>query len=104
MGQFSTQGFPPGAGGAAPTGALTSAEALPNGGYMAPNQGQAQGQAQGQWSINQVTRELIILRIILILPLLTCVLSLLASTKAGVSNSNTQRAKFQNGDKVMDQH
>lgn len=58
MGQFSTQGFPPGAGGAAPTGALTSAEALPNGGYMAPNQ----GQAQGQWSVNQVTGELIILR------------------------------------------
>lgn len=58
--QFSSQGFPPGLGGAVP--AMTG-DTVPNGGYagMPPQQPQ-QPQApvaahQGQWSMNQVIQE-----------------------------------------------
>lgn len=53
--QFSTQGFPPGMGGAVPASAAMSGETLPNGGYMGMQQQEAPVPAnQGQWSMNQV--------------------------------------------------
>lgn len=66
---FSTQGFPPGVGGALPASTAMPGETLPNGGYMGMQQQQQQGPGaahqgqtpyslqQGQWSMNQVTLE-----------------------------------------------
>lgn len=67
--QFSTQGFPPGMGGALPAStAVMSGGALPNGGYVgmqqqavvAANQGQnPYSVQQGQWGMNQVNTKYI---------------------------------------------